>query len=220
MSKFDVKQSDLTVEIRYTEPAFGLLEPGVDLHAKMFGALGEYELTAGDIRIQNDVTDLSRPNVMYSMPVYKAHVRVSLEKLEVLFLDLAAVDTDQVQRITVAALRGLRESVPPVKLASYTIANSAHGTVEGLGATEFIRQFISQVPDGVGPLIGNGIVFYFGPEGDRQQSSLTLDMSLLFSQAIYVRAFTTFAGTLEPEVVAALANEYLALLFTKAGLEL
>jgi hypothetical protein len=137
----------------------------------------------------------------------------------VLFLDPNAVNLDQAKHIVMAALKGLGESVSALKMASYTIGVALHGTVKGIGAAEFIGQFVSAVPDGVGPNTGNGIAFYFGHEGDRWSSSLTLDMSVAYSEAIFARASATFAGTLEPEAVSALADNYLTSLLKKAGLE-
>jgi hypothetical protein len=221
MAELDIKQSDLSVEMRYTNPAFSLLRPGSNLHENMFAHLSEFGLNkVGDIRIEGDFQNPSQTNAVYSLGGLNVHVRVWLDRLETFFLQPAMVDRESIKQIPLLALAALHASCSSLTLASYTIACSAHCGVKDIGVAKFTKRYVGNIPNGVGPVTGGGVVFYFGPESDRLSSSLTLDTSLLFSEALYIRGLVTFAGSLAPEKVASSAEEYISLLFGKVGLEI
>ena len=56
-------------------------------------------------------------------------------------------------------------------------------------------QRIGEAPSGFGPSLGSGVVFYFGPSGDRKSSSIIIDNSLVVSGGAYIRTLFTLDGT-------------------------
>jgi len=62
-----------------------------------------------------------------------------------------------------------------------------HGRLEGESVKDYLSRFVRNIPTGLGPPIGNGGVVYFGADEDRLLSTVTVDMSALLPDGLFVR---------------------------------
>jgi len=74
--------------------------------------------------------------------------------------------------IVLTALRAVNEH-HPVTYKAYKLNVNFHGTVEGQSTREYLSRFTTPRPQDLGPPIGSGAVFYYGPEADRVTSFVT-----------------------------------------------
>lgn len=199
MTKFVVQQSEALFEARFAVPAFALLSPStVSLHQNMLLSLGKHGLALGDIRVESGLPNLSGANAIYSLNILNALVRVWLDRLEVFFLDLTRVCEDQMIEITETALETMQRTVPDLKVETCTAVLTMHGTPQNMEVSQFIAQYVKNAPDGLGTVLGSGVVYYLGPAAERRSSSLVLDMSAAVPGAMLVKTSVVFDGTKLP----------------------
>jgi hypothetical protein len=62
----------------------------------------------------------------------------------------------------------------------------------------FTAQYIQKAPEGLGPIVGSGVAYYFGPEAERRVSSLAIDMSAAVLGALFIKASVIYDGATLP----------------------
>lgn len=195
VTKFLVKQREAVFEARFAFPAFALIASAPSLHQNMLLGLGKYGLTLGNILIESGLPNLSGANATYSLGTLNAHVRVWLDRLEVFFLDLARVRKDQLFEITETALDSVQHTVQDLQMETYTATLNMHGTLPDTEISQFLTQYVPSIPEGLGMVVGKGMVYYFGPEAEKRSASLVVDMSAMIPEALLVKASAVFDGT-------------------------
>jgi len=198
VTTFLVKQSEASFEARFAFPAFALTALVPSLHQNMLLSLGKYGLTLDDIRVEGGLPNLSGVNTIYSLSTLNAFVRIWLNRLEIFFGDLARTSEEQILEITEIALDNMQRIVQDLHIETYTATLNMHGTLPDTEISQFFTQYVPNVPEGLGMVVGRGVVYYFGPEAERLSSSLLIDMSTVISEALYVRASAVFDGTKLP----------------------
>lgn len=198
MPKLLVKQSDAFFEARFSSPAFALLSPLAPglLHHNMLLELGKYGLTLNDIRVEAGMPNLAGANATYTLNLYNAFVRVWLNRLEVVFVDLTRVHNEE-QRLAMAraALNAVQQTAHDIQMENYTATLSMHGMLADTDISQFLAQHVPHDPDGIGMVIGRGVVYYLGPEAERHLASLVIDVSAVLSEALFVKASAIYDGT-------------------------
>jgi hypothetical protein len=196
--KLLVKQSDASFEAHFVAPAFALLSPLAPglLHQNMLLGLKKYGLALNDVRVEAGIPNLAGANATYALNICNAFVRVWLNRLEVTFLDLTRVrDEGQRLEIAVAALNAVQHTVQDIQIETYTATFTMHGLLSDAEIAQFLAQHVPNVPEGIGMVVGKGVVYYLGPEAERRLASLVIDMSAVFSEALFVKVSAICDGT-------------------------
>jgi len=194
VARFSIVQSDLVVEAVYARSAFNMLQPGeTSLHANIAENLSEFcEITADNVRINTDISKLSNANVTYDLASLNAMAQIDLERIQLAFFDLKSATREKVTGVTLALIQAVRESIPGIELATYSVTLAAHGVVEDVSPSEFTGRYASNPPEGLGPVLGSAVQYNFGGDENIKNSSLSVDVSMSHSNAAYVRMMVNF----------------------------
>jgi hypothetical protein len=96
-----------------------------------------------------------------------------------------------------------------------------HGSLESGSVKNYISNFVKNVPDGLGPTAGNGIIMYFGPVGERLFCSVIIDRSTIVPDGLFCRTYVVWdANKVEIERLTELANRFVRETVSQMGLEL
>jgi hypothetical protein len=221
VTKFAIKQSELSFEAAYATPAFGLLQPGADsLHGSFMTYLSRYGLTLNDIRVEGGTPNLSSVRAIYLLGHFNAAVTVLLDRLEAVFLELHKIGAEHAKEIVLSSMAALQNSIKDIIVQQYKIGFRAHIAIHGMAPSDLIARHTQNAPSNFGPVAGAGVAFYFGPEEDRLSSSLILDASVLHSDAVFLNTSVAFDASKKnvAEVLEMLENYY-SKMFESIGLE-
>ena len=195
VAKFVVKQGEATFEARFVSPAFGLLQPVHEgLYQNMLGQLATHGLRLNDIRFESAPAILAEAHSSYSINTLGVWVRVWLDRLEISFFDLARVTQEQILEISGAALDAVQQTVADLAIDTYTLALSMHGSFQDVSLSQFVAQYVKPAPEGLGSMLGSGVVYYLGPEEERRSASFVIDMSAVVSDAVFIRTSVILEG--------------------------
>ena len=108
------------------------------------------------------------------------------------------------------------------------MAASFHGVLENSSVSlskagpskDFIDQFVTQPPKDLGPHVGNGVVYYFGPQEHRLSAAVTFDLSVRIPDGLYVRLQAAWDGqSVHAQDLPAVFGNYLRVVYADFGLE-
>lgn len=219
--KLDVEKADLSFEAGFVQPEFALLRDPPGLLRHLFLRLEPHGLRLGDMRIERGTGNVSDFHVLCYLFNYWMTVRIRVERVDVFCSELPQ---DHVQRFGAAitdTLRAVQDHSPSAAFRAFALAAGFHGRIEGQAAKEYLGRFISSVPSDLGPSLGGGAVFYFGPEGDRLLSTITVDMSAVVPEAVYIRThFVWDAKKVRIEALPSLGEESVRQVVNRLELEL
>jgi hypothetical protein len=147
-------------------------------------------------------------------------VRVRLERIEVYCTDLPRDYASQFSVAILDTLAAVQATLPDLSFRAYALVLGLHGLLEGETVRQYLSRFVSNAPN-IGPSTGNGVVFYFGPEGDHLLSTVTFDMSAIVPDALYIRTHVVWdAKKVEIKNLATIAENFVRHALNQAGLEL
>jgi hypothetical protein len=218
--KFDVAKADLTFEAGFGQPEFALFRDTPGLLRHLFKRLEPHGIRLVDMKIERGSGSAADFHVLCYLFNFVMTVRVRLDRIEVYCADLPR---DHVQEFSVAildALAAVQAHLPDLSFRAHALAVGLHGLLEGEPVRKYISRFVSNAPN-IGSPTGNGVVFYFGPEGDRLLSAITLDMSVVVPDALYVRTHVIWdAKKVEIKNLASMAEGFVRHVLNQVGLEL
>jgi len=96
--------------------------------------------------------------------------------------------------IAAGTIESMAKVYPNLVLTSHILSLSLHGHLVGGTFTDFIKSFAGSPPEGMNPLIGQGVVFYFGPEAARLSTSVVLDASGAVQGGLFVKLQAGYDG--------------------------
>ena len=109
----------------------------------------------------------------------------------------------------VDTLLSVRNYHQNLKYRGYTLNVGMHGSLEGGSVKKYISNFVKNVPDGLGPPAGNGVIMYFGPVGERLLCSVIIDRSTIVPDGLFCRTYVVWDATkVEVEQLPELANRF------------
>jgi hypothetical protein len=197
--KLNVMKADASFEAAYPEPQFGLLQNVPGLLQRLFRALAKHGLRLQDMRIERGAVTGSQPvtdfQVVCHLFNFLLTVRVRVDRVEVYYVELPREHYQKFGAAAVDALAAVQNHLGLTRFSTYAAAVGLHAALEGQAAKQYLSRFVANVPGGLGQPSGNGTVFYFGPEDDRLLSSLTLDVSGLVQDALFVRPQAVWDAT-------------------------
>jgi len=179
----EVAKSDLAFEAGFTEPAFGLLQDP-DLLAALFTRLAPFGAQLNDLRVELGSGSVGDEHLLWYLFNYVMTMRVRVDRVEV----SCPLPKDQMARFTeamVETLRALTES--DISFRAFAMTVAVHAKLKGTSPAQYLSRFVANAPKALGPLAGNGTVFYFGPEADRLRSDVTVDTSAVVPDAVFFR---------------------------------
>lgn len=220
-AKFLVEKAELIVEAGFDRPDFTLFRDPDTLLDHLFRRLEPHGLKLGDLRVERGTGDIADFHVLCHLFNYWMTVRVRVERVEAVCAELPADHVERFKAATIDVLRAVKDRSPDLLFRAAAVAVSMHGKPEGQPSREYAAQFVTNTPKDLGPLTGCGSVLYFGPEGDRLLSVVTVDMSAVVADALYVRVHAVWDAKRVPiEGLPALADDYVRHVMDRLGLRL
>lgn len=196
MTSFKIKHGEIGIQTHFLTPIFGLLDPPASrVHSAFFGCLSKFGITTDDVKIGQGVPNLSEASLSYHLLNFNGMVKLSLDKMEVIFFDTTRLSKEQMTDVFDRVSTCLAKFAQDLAIREYSVNISLHGVLEGKSLVDFWREFLPQVPQGLGPVTGQGVVFYYGRHDNTLGSSLVIDMSARISGGVYIKTSMNFDGT-------------------------
>ena len=181
----EVAKSDLAFEAGLSEPDFGLLRDDA-LLKQLLKRLAPFGGQLGDLRIERGNGSIGDQHLLWYLFNYAMTLRIRVDRVEV----TCPLPSDQMARFTeamVEVLRAFKDRQADMSFRAFAMTVAVHAKLERTSAPEYLSRFVANVPAGLGPSTGSGGVFYFGPEGDRLWSNITVDASAVVPDAVFFR---------------------------------
>lgn len=191
----NVERADLSLESVFTEPQFALFRDTNGLLQQLFTRLHPHGLTLQQLKIERGNGSIGDFHVACQFYNFMMTVRVRAEKVETLCLEVPETHVERFGAAIVDALSAVKAHLPTLAFRTHTMSAGMHGRLEGESVKNYLSKFVTSVPTGLGPQLGNGGVLYFGAEGDRVLSSVTVDLSSLTPDGLFVRPFVIWDAT-------------------------
>lgn len=193
--KLRVAQGSLSYEGVFSRPAFGLIGSLPSLLDRVYTRMEKFGLRASDLRLEAPTQSLAEACVSWTLAAISAVARIRTIKVEVSFLDLKRIGGDQASAIISESAEAVRDLLPDFAVRSHSINLAVHGLLEGIAFEDFMQLHTTKAPTGLGPGLGCGVVYYFGPEAGRDGSSFVIDKSFVVSGGLFFRANVIIDGT-------------------------
>ena len=217
---FNVARADVSLESTYAQPDFGLFRDTTGLVGHLFGRLQPHGLRTQDVKIERGDGSVADFRIACHLFNYRLGVLVRTEKVESACLNVLEGEVEQFAAVTIDALSAVKEHQPSIVFRSHTVAVTMHGALEGASTGDYLSRFATNIPSGLGPLTGCGGVMYFGTEGDRILSSVTVDLSGVVPGGLFVRAYAVWdASKVEPSVLPARVRAFVRRAVEAFGLD-
>lgn len=191
----DVAKAELAFEAVYSQPEFGLFDDRSAILNHLFKRLGPHGLRLADIRFEQGNLNLGEQNIICYLFNYWMTVKIRLERIEINSSEMPREYVDKFKAAIVDVLRAVNDHRPNLSFGGFVLAVGIHAKLEGLSPRDYISRFVTTVPQSLGPSTGHGVVFYFGPEGNRRLSSVTADVSAVTQGAVYLRIHGAWDST-------------------------
>lgn len=185
--KVEVAKALLTFEAGYPQPEFALFHDSASLLHHLFRRLEPYGLRLTDIRVERGAGSVGDHHFLLHLFNYWMTVRVRVERIEITHADLPKDALEKVNAAILDVLKAVKDCRPELSFRAFTVAIELHVKLEGQPVREYLARFVTKAPEGLGLPTGSGVIFYFGPQGDRLLSSVTADVSAVVQDALYVR---------------------------------
>jgi len=201
--QIDVARSELAFEAGFPSAEFSLLQGSSLLH-HLYARLLPHGLKLADLRIERGAGNVGDYHVLCYLFDYLMTIRVRIERIEVQCSSLPnAEQLGKYQAAIVDLLQAVKDFKKDLSFRAFAVASTVHARLQGVSVRDYLASFAPTLPKGLGTPTGNGAAFYFGPEGDRILSSITLDTSALVSDALFVRIHAVWdASKISPETLA------------------
>lgn len=206
----DVAKADLAFEAGYAQPEFGLFEDRSAILALLFKRLEPHGLRLTDLRFEQGNHNPGEQHIICYLFNFLMTVKIRLERIEVNCSELPREYTDKFKAAIIDVLKAVKEHRPNLLFRGFALAVGMHAKLKGLSPQDYLSRFVATVPQNLGPSTGNGVVFYFGPEGDRLLSSITVDMSAGIQDAVFLRVHGTWDATkVSADVISRIGDAFL-----------
>ena len=218
--KLEVAQADLAFEAGFPKPEFRLFRDVAVLLDHLYRRLESYGLRLTDIRVERGSGTVNDHHIVLYLFNYWMTVRVRTERVEVGCSTLPRDYLDKYKAAIIDVLRAVKDYRSDLSFPAFAVVVGLHGSLEGRRVEDYLAQYVVNGPKNLGPTTGNGVVFYYGAEGDRFLSTLTVDRSATVPDALFVRVHGVWdAGRVAPEALAGMAEVFVRQALENLGLE-
>jgi hypothetical protein len=222
-AKIHVERSDLAFEAGYPEPEFDLFRDGSALLSHLYKRLQPHGLKLSDLRVERGSGNVAETHLLCYLFDYLMTVRLRVERIEINWTAIPNPEqTEKFKAATVEVLKAIRDLKPDFVYRAFAVAVGMHARLEGQSARDYLAQFGTKAPVRLGPPTGEGHVFYYGSEADRLLSVITVDMSALVPDGIFVKIHALWdAGKVSPESLSTgIAEGFIQQALENLGLQL
>jgi hypothetical protein len=219
--KLEVEKADLTFEAGYPQPEFGLFRDAAVLLQHLFRRLEPYGLRLTDIRFERGAGNVGDQHILFSMFNYSMTVRIRIERIEIICSDMPQDQVEKFKAAILDVIRAVKDYRPDLSFRAFAIIVGLHAKLEGEQVRDYLTRFVTNVPQGLGPSTGSGVIFYFGSEGDRLLSFVTADVSAVVQGAAYLRIHGMWdAQKVAPDALTGVADSFVRRALESLGLQL
>lgn len=212
---FAVLRSSTWFRALFDEPKFRLLADLPALSARLFADFSPYGLRLSDLRYRAGESHLGE--TCLECRIAQTAIHIFLDRVE----GSSTAPARERDTLFSDAVAAVKDHLPSVKIGSYSYTLGLHGVAEGVKSEDFVARFAAQAPQRLGPLFGSSTQFYFGSDGNRLASTLTLGMSDAAEEGLLVQVEVHFAADrIELAQVHEAARGYLAEALAELGLAL
>jgi hypothetical protein len=217
--RLEARKESFTLQAHFLSPVFELFKDVPSLSRHLFMALSPYyNLHLTDIKFEASGGSLGEIHLRLSWPSL-AEARLFLDKIE--------VSSDYLQFLRFQNRDLIADVIGEVGAYSrdcgfraYSVTQQVHGALAGVTRSEFLSQFVGVVPEGLGPLLGSGVAFYFGAENERLLTSVTADFSRVIEGGVFVQSVTVYdASKVALADLQSLSRQQFVSLLERLGLE-
>lgn len=191
-----MQKADLTIDAPLPEPRFRLFEDEPAFLETVFRRLGPHGLRLGDIRIDHGAPLADQ--ISCHLINYWMTVRFKLDRVEIVCSELPRNYLEAFSSAIPQALSVAMDLKPSVHFSGITTNIGLHGTIDNRDSREYLKTYVRTPPLGLGPDIGNGVVYYFGAEEGRVNGSALIDMSAVIPGGVFVRVYAAWDGAKVP----------------------
>ncbi|MBI4482809.1 MAG: hypothetical protein HY652_07965 [Acidobacteria bacterium] len=139
------------------------------------------------MKLESGGGSLAEVQLTCSLLAYSAIVRVRLDMAETHFLNVLSVTEEQIADVVVGVLEAVKLHAPTALFKLYTFAIGLHGVIEGVRARDLLSTYTKAPDDELGNLDGSGAVFYYGETNERTRAAVTVDLSAVIENGLFVR---------------------------------
>lgn len=194
---FKLVRGDARLVTRFSKPLIEAFAKQVGVYEDVFGSLAPYGVRLTDI--QWDAGDGSVGGANYNCWLFNftTTMRLYLEGFDLNCLRLTDVNGQEVVAAAVSCLEALERLGAGFK--SHDINVGLHGFVAGTTPRDFLRNFVSwSPPDELGPTTAAATTYQFGERDAQVRGALTLDVSAVVSDALFIGNFTVLKAAAIP----------------------
>ena len=218
--KLEVAKADLVFEAGYPQPEFDLFRDGATLLDRLFKRLEPYGLHLNDLRVERGVGNVGDQHILCYLFNYRMTVRIRVERIEIICSELPRDYVEKFGAAIVDVLRAVKDYRPDLHFRAFAVAIGLHAMLQGQSIRDYLGRFVANIPQRLGPSTGNGAVFYFGPEGERLLSTVTVDLSTVVQDAAYLRIHGIWdAKKVTPDSLSGTADTFVRQVLDSLGLQ-
>lgn len=184
--KIEVAKAELSFEAGYASPEFGLFRDGPTLLDALYRRLAPYGLRLGDIRFEQGAGGVADRHFLLYLFNWMT-VRLRVDRIEIACAELPQEYLEKYRAAILDVVRAVQDHKSGLSFRAFAVAIVLHATLDGTQVRDYLARFVTNVPRNLGPAVSSGAIFYFGPEGERILSSVTMEVSASVPDALFIR---------------------------------
>jgi hypothetical protein len=185
--KLEVAKADLMFEAGFPQPEFDLFQDGATLLKRVFMRLQPYGLRLNDLRVERGGGNVGDQQILCYLFNYWMTIRIRVERVEIVCTEFPQDHVEKIKAAIADVLGAVKDYRPSIEFRAFAVAVGLHVKLQGQPVRDYLARFVTNAPKALGPSTGSGAVFYFGSEGDRLVSTVTVDLSAVVQDAAYLR---------------------------------
>ncbi len=187
MNRFAIERSELELESTFVPRLWALVHDVPVLYDALLDQLHPYGLSSTDLRPDAGDGSIGSAGLGFWLFEGQTNVRIRLDAVRFRWAVFPSDVVNSVDGVTAA----LRQASPEIRFQTHSVSYACHGHVEGAKSNEVVRRFTPERPTivGFGESLGAGAAFYFGEAPPVISSTLTLDVSRVLQDGLFVRVY-------------------------------
>lgn len=217
MNRFTVEQSEIEIESQFASRLWSVVHDVPVLYDALLEELAYAGLSSMDLRPDSGNGAVGGAGVGVWLFGGQANARIGLDGVR---FQTSSTDSRVVNSVD-GVVGAIRRASPELGFRSHAVSYACHGLIEGMRAAEFVRRFVPNSVNvaGFGDCLGAGAVLYFGEAPPVMTATLTLDVSRVVQEGLFVRVFVVMDGEVGAgPAVRALMKERTGAALTAVGL--
>lgn len=218
-SGFEIRQEEISLQAHFVRPVFGLFKDVPHLATHLFEALDSYGIRLSDLKMDSTGENLGEVSIQIALQNLVT-ARLFLDRIDLTSAYLPFLNDFREGAFTTDLLSSIQDYSPEISYRAFRMTHEAHGRLD-LPLKDFLSRFSAAAPKTLGPTLGSGTVFYFGPAEDRLMGSLLLDFSRVVEEGLFLKISIVFdAEQVETRALLKVFGARLSSLLDELGLEM